>query len=198
MKGRPSKQTDSISLLLEPTAIIKLPARTLIHRPLHLIRQILAMPTILVFLVVRNQRPTYPIHQTEAPEVTLRAAEQMDLGTAGNAAEKKLAGHDGVAGEGEGLFEGDERHVEQVGEHVDAEQRSGNIRRQESAKDVEGGVVVVRREGEGDAKGVVPGAMEFSDKGESAITGVQEVAVDKVCEYLRQRGHVSLSSKLGE
>lgn len=90
----------------------------------------------------------------------------MDLGAARNAAEKQLAGHHRVAGEGEGFFQRDDRHVEQVGNHVDAEQRGGEVRGDEGTEEVDRGVVVVRREGEGDAKGMVPGAMEVRDEGD--------------------------------
>lgn len=122
----------------------------------------------------------HPVQHAPGPEVAGAEAVQMRLGVAGHAADEEVRRHQGVAAVGEGLLEGDEAQVHDVGDHVLAPENDGDDGGEPAAEEVGEGVVVVRGERVGGAEGVVPFGVEAGE----GVVGVEDPAVDGVAEDL--------------
>lgn len=65
-----------------------------------------------------------------------------------NAAQEETRRHHGVPREGERFLDGYYGQVEEVGEHMEAEEHGRCVGRDEVGEEVRDGVIIVRREGE--------------------------------------------------
>lgn len=101
------------------------------------------IPHIILDISLPNTRPQNPIQDPPRPVVPLTRVNQMSLLAARNAAQEEARGHEGVPGVGEGLFDRDGRDVEEVGEHVEAEDDSWEVGRDHLVHKVDERVVVV-------------------------------------------------------
>lgn len=89
----------------------------------------------------------------------------MPLLPSRNSSKYKSARQDVVPAVAESLFQRDERKVDLVGEEVEAEEHSRDVRRQEDMHQVRERVVVCRREGVRGWQSVIPVGMQASEGG---------------------------------
>lgn len=101
----------------------------------------------------------------------------MCVRPARNSTQEETRWHDCIAGEGEGFLDGDDRQVEEVSEHVEAEKHGGCVCRNEIDHKVCSWMVIMSCEGEGGLERMVPGLVLF---GGEMVSRMEDIAVDNI------------------
>lgn len=107
------------------------------------------VPHIVLEISLTNASAQDPVQDTPRTEVTFSRVNQMLFVSTSNAAQEEARRHEGISGVGEGLFNRDNGDVDEVGEHVEAEEHGWKIGWNKLVREVNERVVIVRGEREG-------------------------------------------------
>lgn len=124
-----------------------------------------------------DSRAQDPVNNTPGPKIALRTTKQVHFCPACNSTQEEARRHNSIAAVGERLLDGDGGQVEEVGEHVEAEQHGRSVCRKEVVYQVNERMVVMSRERVWCLERMVPGLVVLSCK---MVSRMEDVAVDNI------------------